>query len=291
MFDAVIGTRLPEEPVDFSVLGPFQIRRAGVILAIPGQPDRQLLGTLLRYARQPVPVDLLVGAVWPDRPPANAVRQVHAELALLRQLIGGPHGTLVIDPSGTVTAEVQPAHLDASRFLALLAAAEESARSDDLPAATRQVCDALHQWRGPALTDVHGALRDEWVGFLNEQRLYAVELRFDVELCRGRHSQAVAELTELVEKAPARAHLTGLLMLALHGSGHLDDALRLYERTRQDPNGPVGNGLARDLASVRDAVLRADAPLRPALRPRPDPRQARVPGPAGGAVPEPTAFA
>ncbi len=79
-------------------------------------------------------------------------------------------------------------------------------------------------------------------------------------------------------------------MLALHGSGHLDDALRLYERARA-ANGAVGKGLARDLASVRDAVLRAQAPLRPALRPRPDPRQALVPGPAGGAVPEPTACA
>lgn len=270
--------RPAEQPVDFSVLGPIEIRRAGVMLPLPGRRERQLISVLLRYARQRVPVDLLVQAVWPVAPPPSAARQVRSELSLLRQLIGGPHDTIVAT-ANSYLAQVDRAHLDAERFEDLLDAGSDAAATGDLAAANRLVCDALHQWRGPALADVEGPLRDQWAHELHEERMYAVELRFDVELRRGHHALVVRELTQLVEGCPPRVRLVGQLMLALHGSGHRADALRLYERMRPRLIEELGAELAGELAAVRGEILRADAPLVPRLRPRP-PRIQLVP-PAG----------
>ena len=61
----------------------------------------------------------------------------------------------------------------------------------------------------------------------------ALEECLDIEVSLGRHVQLVPELTALIGEFPYRERLRGLLMLALHRSGRLAEALAVYREARR----------------------------------------------------------
>src|SRR5947209_13407363 len=65
--------------MDFEVLGPLRARREGQPVQLSAPMPRMLLGVLLTRANKPVPVDVLVDAMWAGERDQRAAKklQVH----------------------------------------------------------------------------------------------------------------------------------------------------------------------------------------------------------------------
>jgi DNA-binding SARP family transcriptional activator len=96
--------------------------------------------------------------------------------------------------------------------------------------AMRTLRGALSMWRGPAFANVHDEpFAQASIGRLDELRIAAIADRIDADLALRRHAHLVGELETLVGQHPLRERLRAQLMLALYGSGQVEEALRSLE--------------------------------------------------------------
>src|SRR2546430_3373615 len=120
---------------------------------LEGQRQQRLVAALLLASGEVVTVAQLVDAIWDERPPATAKRQVqNAISALRRQLPGNAAPVPAIETVGRgYRIPIGPGQLDALVF------AERAARSRDLTGqgrtgqAAELMRSALALWRGPAV--------------------------------------------------------------------------------------------------------------------------------------------
>jgi len=99
--------------VDVQVLGRLQAARADQQIYLPsGRKPRLALAVLLARAERTVSTDALVAALWGDRPPASARRNLQQYVHQLRSALGSerlqgrPDGYAIVVGDG----------LDAARF-------------------------------------------------------------------------------------------------------------------------------------------------------------------------------
>src|SRR5262245_45813174 len=136
--------------MDFAVLGPLLVSAAGEAVAIGSARKRRLvLAVLLARAGQPVPIDALVDAVWDERPPASARRNLQLYVHQLRRILGDS----VITPQGDGYAIVLGDGLDATRFRRLAADGGRLLEAGDPVAARTTLRAALDLWRGRAFAE------------------------------------------------------------------------------------------------------------------------------------------
>ena len=204
----------------FGVLGPLAVESApGHWLALRGDRQRTLLAVLLLNANHHVHVDVLVEALWPERPPKSYASNLHTYLSRLRERIDGlrvEHG-----PRG-YRLDVEPDELD---LLGFRAAVADGQRAGDAGAASRHYRRALAQWRGPVLAGLHVPRLDADVARLESERLAVFEDCVDAELTAGRHGELTGELQAMITEHPLRERLAAQLMIALHRAGRQGDSL------------------------------------------------------------------
>jgi DNA-binding SARP family transcriptional activator len=128
------------EPLEFRILGPFEVGRDGEQLELPAGKPRALLVVLLLHAGEVVSVDTLVDELWGERPPATAAKNVQVYVARLRRALGD--GVLMTQAPGYVL-RVERDRLDAARFQALV----EEARLEEPAGAAKRLEDAFALWR------------------------------------------------------------------------------------------------------------------------------------------------
>jgi DNA-binding SARP family transcriptional activator len=235
--------------VEFRILGPPELIGRNGSISLPGRRQRTVLAMMLANAHHVVPLDHLVDAVWDDRPPATAKRQIQNCVAALRRLLAhNEPGEPPIYAEGTGYRIMPgPDELDAQVFQDRVAAAHQLAAEGALLEAATEVRSALALWRGPALLGLTGSPVAAAAARLDEQRLAAHELHADVELRLGHHDALIGELTELVAANPLRESLVGQLMRALQRSGRQAEAIHVYHRLRAllsdelgiDPNASI----------------------------------------------------
>ncbi|MFE4972012.1 BTAD domain-containing putative transcriptional regulator [Kitasatospora sp. NPDC056651] len=239
--------------MEFRILGSLEVW-TGDGRRVPSEGSRQerLLAALLLNADSSVPVARLVDAVWDERPPATATRQVRNLAGVLRRRFAeaDPDAPPVLLTDGRGYRITLTGHrLDARTFTDRLADARREAAAGRAPAAVDGLRAALALWRGPALdglavdADAPGAVA------LDELRLTAWEECLDLELALGRHRAAVPELTALVADHPLRERFTGQLMRSLHASGRTPEGLAAYRR--------IADRLAEDLGLDPGPELRS----------------------------------
>ena len=100
--------------MQFSILGPLEVRADGRTLALGGTKPRALLAVLLLHANEPVSFERLAVALWGEEAPAGAVKTVQVHAARLRRALGRPD-VLGTTPAG-YRLRVEPGQLDAERF-------------------------------------------------------------------------------------------------------------------------------------------------------------------------------
>ncbi|GIE85335.1 BTAD domain-containing putative transcriptional regulator [Actinoplanes regularis] len=219
------------------LLGAFEVRADdGVPLDVPGARLRGLLVGLALEAGHVVPKGTLVDWIWGEQPPADATNALHRLVSRLRKVL--PEGAVEGLTDG-YRLVVDPDDVDAVRF-------ERLVRDGDLT--------ALGLWRGAAMQDVglpESAAFEAAVTRLEELRLNAYE---SAEAGAGQ----VAELTALVAAHPVRERLVAALMRALGAAGRGNEALLVYQRTREALADTLGVDPSAELSAVHVALLRGE---------------------------------
>lgn len=81
--------------MEFGILGPLRVSRGGEPVYLSNATKLRLtLAVLLAHAGRAVPTDAMVEALWPERPPASARRNVQHYVSQLRMTLGAevtPH--------------------------------------------------------------------------------------------------------------------------------------------------------------------------------------------------------
>jgi predicted ATPase/DNA-binding SARP family transcriptional activator len=249
--------------MEFSVLGPFEVRAAGGrAVALGGVKPRALLAVLAMHANESVSAEPLAHALWGEDAPASAVKTVQVHVSRLRRALGDPE-LLVTTPAG-YRLRVLPGELDAERFERLVADGRTRLAAGDAERAAATLSEALGLWRGPPLADLAALpFATAEIARLEEQRLAALELRAEADLAAGRHAELVPELERLTREQPWRERLHAQLMLALYRSGRQADALEAYRRAREVLVEELGIEPGVELAELQRAILAHDPGLRP----------------------------
>ncbi|MGH3693421.1 MAG: BTAD domain-containing putative transcriptional regulator [Pseudonocardiaceae bacterium] len=252
--------------MDFEVLGPLRVRIAERPVQLSAPMPRMLLGVLLTRANTPVPVDVLVDALWAGQRDPRAAKKLQLHVHRLRRALSDP--ARIHYENGGYTLRVHPGELDAQRFEFALT---ESA--DAGPArAVALLREALRLWRGDPFSDIIDLplLRTE-ADRLTERRLAGLAQLYTAELVCGHAAAIVAELVELAALHPMREQLQGLLMTALYQAGRQAEALEVYQRTRGALVEQLGLEPGNELQRIEHAILTGDplldAPSPPSIAP------------------------
>src|SRR4051794_41913384 len=120
--------------MEFRLLGPLEVLRDHVPVAIAGGKQRALLAMLLLNANRTVSREQLVDALWGEDVPRSASKMVQIHVSHLRKAL--PEPRLRTQPPGYVL-ELADDELDLSHFEHALAAARRAPPPGDAPQATR----------------------------------------------------------------------------------------------------------------------------------------------------------
>ncbi|WP_248964790.1 BTAD domain-containing putative transcriptional regulator [Sphaerisporangium perillae] len=241
--------------VRVELLGPFEVRnRDGAVVEVPGIRLRALLAALALEPGRIVSRARLVDWIWGQRPPADEVNALQALVSRLRRVL--PDGVIEAD-SGGYRLAVAPDAVDVYRFEQLVGqarAAEPAARADLLRS-------ALALWRGTAMADIaqrDSDVFDAAVARLDELYVAALGDRVDADIRLGRGSALVSELTGLVAAYPLREGFVAALMRALAEAGRGNEALTVYQRTRERLAEELGTDPSAELSALHTALLRGE---------------------------------
>jgi DNA-binding SARP family transcriptional activator len=197
----------------------------------------------------------------------SALRRVFAD--------AGVHEPVIVADGQSYCMRPAAGALDAEIFAAEVTAATRHAQNGDTERAAAGLLAALNRWRGPALLGLSGRIVEAAAARLNEQRLAAVEQRFELELGLGRHREVIGELSDLVTANPLRERLVGHLLVALSRSGRQAEAVHVYQRLRKELADELGIDPGAAVQQIYTSILASETEeARPATRPqRPVPAQ------------------
>ena len=209
-----------------AVLGPLTIDDSGAL----GRRDRIILEALVARAGRPVSSDQLADAVWGDRPPASAAKNIQGCIVRLRKLLGQD---AIVTSSHGYRLDVAADEVDARRFERGVARSREMLLLGEHDRAAFQLTEALALWRGEPFGNLEGwAGAETEVRRLHELRLDAEELRIEAHLAGGRHREVLAEAQALVGAAPLRERRWALLAHAQYLTGRQGEALRTIHQLK-----------------------------------------------------------
>ena len=255
--EAAIVARARMIDLEFSILGPLEVRRHGQLVQIKAPKERALLAVLLLRANQVVPTDRLIDELWSGKPPSTAGKILTVYVAKLRKALGAD--AIETHASG-YRLSLTPGQLDRDRFEQLVREADGAASSDT----ASRLEEALALWRGPPLSEFEYAeFARPVIGRLEELRLEATERRIEADLQLGRHAALVGELEELVQEHREREQLCHQLMRALYRSGRQAEALQVFQQTRQRLVEDLGIEPGQALRDLERAILQHDPELAP----------------------------
>ncbi|MGH3491694.1 MAG: BTAD domain-containing putative transcriptional regulator, partial [Sciscionella sp.] len=253
--------------MEFGVLGPLAVTRAGVPLDLGRPQQRALLAALVIEANRVVERDRLIDWLWPEVAPARAAATVQVYVSGLRRVLEPDReraaaGTVLLTRAPGYLLRVAEGELDAQRFEASAGQARSALARGDPARADALAEQALGLWRGPAFVEFAGMefARAE-TARLAELKASTVEDRLQAGLGLGRHAALVGELEALVVRHPLRERPRALLMRALYRCDRQADALAVYEATRRMLDEELGLRPSAGLRALHQAILAQDPAL------------------------------
>ena len=263
----------------FGILGPLRIQVGDTDTTLAAGRERTVLGVLLLYPNEVVPVEHLAEAVWGADPPSTMRAQIHSCVSRLRRALrvkGIDEDVIVTDPAGYVV-RVDREDLDSLVFARYVLEGRAAAHAGRLDDARVHFRAALALWRGPALAGMGSRQIEIGASGLEEKRSNALEDCVDVELRLGLAHELLGELTDVVERYPVRERTRGQLMVALYRVGRQADALAVYRQGREVLADELGLEPGPHLQELHKRILNRDPVLLGDLQPAPAPVSARPP--------------
>ncbi|MGY1746843.1 AfsR/SARP family transcriptional regulator [Blastococcus sp. SYSU D00695] len=264
-------------------LGPLEVERAGVPVALGGTRLAAALALLVVNAGRHVGVDALADAMWGAQSPARSPSTLDSHVFRLRKALepqrerGAPSAVLRHDRGG-YRLVAGAAAIDSVRFTALADEARDLLAGGRPAEACRCAEEALQLWRGRP----YAGLADEpWavapVARLTEVRDQVRELHADALLAAGAPERALLALGPALAETPLRERLWTLRMLAQHRLGRAEEALRSYAEVRALILDELGLEPGPDVREMHARILAEDPGLAgppPATVPPPRPAPA-----------------
>ncbi|MFB9521298.1 BTAD domain-containing putative transcriptional regulator [Streptomyces cremeus] len=266
------------QELDFGLLGPLVVRRAGAVLDPGRRRQRLLLIRLLLADGRAVAPQVLCEELWPQQPARSAggaVNSLHAHVSKLRAVLeppqlrgSGPFELLVTEPLG-YALRVPPESRDSARFERSLAQARRRLDRGEPERAAEEAETALGLWRGTAFADAaHHLFVAQETARLEELRQAARELRATALLLLGRNAEALDAARELTTEHPLRETGWALLLRALYRAGRHPEALQRYTELRRHLADELGLEPGPALRALHQGILHHDLPpLLPAGEP------------------------
>ncbi|MET9608650.1 AfsR/SARP family transcriptional regulator [Streptomyces sp. NPDC006512] len=259
------------------VLGPLSAEVNGdSIVPTAGKP-RQILALLSLYPGRVMPVPTLMEEIWGQNLPQSALTTLQTYVLQLRRRLGTAMGPgrpggakeVLTTRHGGYLLQVPPESVDVHSYDTLVARGQAAFDDGDDEGSAKLLREALALWQGPALVDVRvGPVLEIEVLRLEESRLVTMERRIDVDLRLGRHTELLAELTELTARHPQHEGMHSQMMVALYRSGRQAAALDVFRRLRQRLIGDLGVEPSPQLQRLHQAMLAVDPALDVAAGPK-----------------------
>ncbi|WP_326771186.1 AfsR/SARP family transcriptional regulator (plasmid) [Streptomyces sp. NBC_01591] len=258
----------------FKLLGPLEILN-GAHHCTPTAPRTlRTLALLVVRIHYVVPLSTIVEELWGDQPPRTASTTAQTYIYQLRRIVdeqGLPVSgkELLRTRAPGYVLHCPEERTDLLHFRRLTTRAQQLLAERQAEEASVLLRQALDLWRGAPLANVSvGPVLEGYLASLEEQRMWALNLRIEADLQLGRVHQLIEELRVLVVEFPYNEWYHSLLIFSLARVGRRRDALQAYERTRCVLSEELGLSPSAELRRVlQDAVLR-DEDARP---PRPMP--------------------
>jgi DNA-binding SARP family transcriptional activator/tetratricopeptide (TPR) repeat protein len=225
---------MPAHRLDVRLLGPLQLRVDDRPLPVGSGKRRALFAFLAVHGGEVLSVPRIAAALWEGEPPAGVRNQIQVYVSALRRVFGAadlPEMMISTDPAG-YQVRLPSGARDVDRFAAHVVRAEGLLGDGRAAAAADHLCRALECWRGPALGGVEAPFASAAAAQLEERRMAALRLRISADLALGRHAELVGELTRLTADHPLDEGLAARMIVALHGTGRVADALGRYRTIR-----------------------------------------------------------
>ncbi|WP_007023132.1 AfsR/SARP family transcriptional regulator [Saccharomonospora iraqiensis] len=228
--------------IAFGILGRTAVRLHGKMDVQWGKRrERQVLATLLVHAGQQLPIDTLIGWVWPEEEfPRNPVAALHTNTTRIRKALrlAGERARLP-RADRAYSLDTSPDLVDYHVFQRLVAEARTSYQADRVPEAASRIDRALGLWRGRPLADLDTEYADNWrVHVVRQEWLPAVRLGLDVRIALRDWDRALRQLDELPTEFTDDTGLAERRMRVLYGLGREDEAgqffYSLYQRLRRE---------------------------------------------------------
>lgn len=229
----------------FRLLGPFQVDRDGVEIAVGTPQTRTVLRLLVWHANEVVHLGRIIDELWGEAPPPSAKVQLQGIISRLRKVLGRQR--IATTPTGYVL-RATTAELDVELVREELATARGFISNGDVALGAIKLRKALERWRGP--------------GF-EELRLTVLEERVDADLQLGGTAELIGELTAVVAEHPLRERFRAQLMTALARRGRVAEALDVFREFRRTMVGELGVEPSARLCTLHTRILRGE--LEPAF--------------------------
>jgi class 3 adenylate cyclase len=242
--------------VQFSILGPIQVRTDDdVVVPIGGPKRRQVLSYLVANANRPVDLSELADAVSGASRGAPSPSAVRAHLTQLRAALGP--GRLERRPDGWML-RIGDGELDGATFEAALDEAKRRLADGDARAACGEIEPALADWRGSAYADAgSSAWAEAERARLESSRVDAEELLLDAQLEGGQPGDVVTRGEALIRVRPEHEGYWARLLVGLYRSGRKAEALRAYLRMRRE----IGHEPSEPMSAIERAITFDDPTL------------------------------
>ncbi len=261
--------------MEIRVLGPVELVGADGPVRLAAMP-RRLLAALVADRGKTRTVDVLIEALWADRPPGDAAKVLQLYVSRLRKAL--PQGAWIRTDSSGYALQLEEEVLDAARFERLLAEARSVGDEGNTSLAVSLLGRALSLWRGQAFGELayEDFARAE-AERLEELRLLAVEEQSEAQLRLGRHAAVVGQLRELAVAHPVRERMQAQLMVALYRCSRQTEALDVYASLQVRLREELGLEPGDELRALQRRILQHDPTL--AVAPAATERLAGLPAP------------
>ncbi|MFE0645417.1 BTAD domain-containing putative transcriptional regulator [Streptomyces sp. NPDC058877] len=252
------------------VLGPLNAEINDVSIVPTARKPRQILALLALYPGRVVPVTTLMEEIWGTQPPHSALTTLQSYILQVRRRLNtaiGPHNPhlakeILATRHGGYLLQFPTESIDVHTYEQLARQGHQAFEEGDDEKAATLLQQALALWQGPALVDVHvGPILEIETMRLEESRLVTTERRIDADLRLGRHTEILAELTQLTARHPQHEGLHAQAMLALYRSGRRATALTLYHHLRTHLITELGVEPSPQIQRLHQAILTVNPTL------------------------------
>jgi DNA-binding SARP family transcriptional activator/transcriptional regulator with XRE-family HTH domain len=256
---------IPARGLWVRVLGQLGIWRDGVSAGVITPGQRTVLGLLAVSGGGLVHREVIVDALWGERPPATAVNLVQVYVSRLRRRLDpgrparGPGGPLV-SAGASYRLDLTVGELDFLAFRDLVDRARAARLRGHAAAACGFFAEALGLWQGEPLADVDRLRGHVVVAELARQQAATVAEYAEVACASGRPHEVLPHLQALTWREPLNEKAHALLMIALAASGQQAAALRVFTDLRVRLDEQLGVYPGAVVAEAHARVLRQDVP-------------------------------